>query len=103
MGPPYGIRFLIEASVDFDPEAAAGADAIAIVVTKPSGAVVEWIAQVETVTADAITLIHRFAADELDERGNYGVWARFTLPAAGGELRTVVARMPSVLGTNQQT
>lgn len=101
MGPPYFIRFPIASSADFDPELAATATAIVLLVTKPSTAEVEWTATVESHSATQITLRHNLAVEDLDERGSYSVSAHFTLPAAGGVLRTLVGRTPNILSKNQ--
>lgn len=100
MGPPYVIRFTIDASDDFDPVVAAAASEIVLAITKPSGAAEEWDATVEAASADSITLAHALAVDDLDERGSYAVSAHFTL-SGGGELRTLVGKTPHILGSNQ--
>jgi hypothetical protein len=105
MGPPYVVDIVVAASADFDPVVAAAASAIAIVATKPDGSVVEWAAVVVVAASGAlsVTVRHALALGDLDQRGEWSVWARFTLAGGAGELRSVVGRLPPVLTPNQSS
>lgn len=101
MGPPYVVRAVIPASADFNPVAVAAAcTSVELRVKKPiSGAEVAWTATIIASSAVSLTVEHVLAVEDLDERGTWTVWARFTLPS--GVVRTVVGKLPPVLHTNQ--
>lgn len=99
MGPPYVVRAVIPKGPSFDLAEAVAASAIAFVVTKSTGLTVYWPATVKTSSATSLTLEHALATSELDVRGTWRLWARFTL-ANGGELRTSAVAL-QVLDRNQ--
>lgn len=103
MGPRYVVRARVKAGPDFDPVAiAAAVAAITLLVTKPSGEEVAWDAEILASSEASLTLQHRFAVEDLDERGRYAVSARF-LMNDGEVVRTKVGRLGPVLATNQQS
>ncbi len=97
MGAPYAVPVTVAASSDFDPRNVTGAF---IEVTKPSGAKVTWDAVVLENSASKLRIAHDLSVEDLDEVGNWRVWARMTV--AGGEersevgwLRVLLADQPS--------
>lgn len=80
MGEPYGIRIIVLASEDFDPEEPTGAT---LHVTKPDDdeTQVEWTGIVTSQSSTSATARYTFNADgdDLDVVGTWRVWVQWTV------------------------
>lgn len=100
MARPYVVRVTVPASADFDPVVAATADEVLFEIRKPNGQRSAWAASVTTSSESAITLTHNLAEPDLDQRGTWSVWVRFTM-ANGDVLRTAVGKLPPILNPDE--
>ena len=87
MQAPYGCRLIVPATEDFAPLNVTGA---ALEITKPSGTLATWPADIVSRTATALTVSYPFAEGDINEEGVWRVWISCRTATPGELLRTEV-------------